>query len=176
MITRYPFPILPLLAALTLPLAACDEAPDGPQTGATVGAHPPSLALEAVQDPVGVAAEGLDAYRGKVLVLGFWLGGCAPCLTEMPELVDIHETYADQGVEVLLVNVGGGAPAVDRAIHDFGMRFGMVLDTLSLSATRYEVGVFPTTFVIDREGIIRARLAGNRRPGTVTDVVKGLLS
>ncbi|KAA5606029.1 TlpA family protein disulfide reductase [Roseospira marina] len=170
--------VAPVLGAVLLALSACDDgAGDGGLvTGATEGKRPPSVALEAVQDPEGAATAGLEAYRGKILVLGFWLGGCAPCLTEMPELVELHKAYADQGVEVLLVNVGGSPPTVRRAISDFGMRFGMTLDTLALTATRFKVGVFPTTFVIDREGVIRARLAGNRKPGTIKTAVDGLLS
>jgi len=167
----------PLVAMALGALPGCDDGGGGGgATGATEGDRPPALALEAVQDPAGAVSLGLEAYRGKVLVLGFWLGGCAPCLTEMPELVTLHQAYADQGVEVLLVNVGGSPPAVRRAIADYGMRFGMALDTLSLSASRYHVGVFPTTFIIDREGIIRARLAGNRKAGTITDVVTDILS
>jgi len=171
------FLVVPAVLAMLAILPGCDEASDtgSVDTGATVGKHPPALALEPVQDPVGVGEAGLAAYRGKVLVLGFWLGGCAPCLTEMPELVDLHHAYEDKGVEVLLINVGGSPPAVRGAIHDYGMEFAMAMDALSLTASRYQVGVFPTTFVIDRDGVIRARIAGNRRPGTITQTVTDLL-
>lgn len=161
------------LAALTS-LAACSDAGET-ATGVKVGDHPPSLALEAVQDPIGVADHGLDAYKGKVLVLGFWLGGCAPCLKEMPELVELRRRYGAEGLDVLLVNTGGNRKAVDDAIADNGIDFAMAMDALNLSSQRFEVGVFPTTFILDRDGVIRARMAGEHRPGDIAREATALL-
>ncbi|MEF2070819.1 TlpA family protein disulfide reductase [Consotaella aegiceratis] len=163
---------LPVCLAI---LGGCNGSSDRSAVGAEVGDKPPSLALEAVQDPADAASAGLDAYDGKVLVLGFWLGGCISCLNEMPELVDLHRSFNQRGLDVLMVNTGGNKQAVTNAIRDYGIDFGMTLDAISLSTKRYEVGVFPTIFVIGRDGVIKARMAGEQRPGVITETAASLL-
>jgi thiol-disulfide isomerase/thioredoxin len=165
-----------LVPALGLALVGgCDDGggPGSAGTGVRPGLHPPPLAVELV-DGAAPQAVDLAAYRGKILVLGFWLGGCAPCLEEIPELQALARGAAGQGVAVLLVNVGGNRRIVEDLARDFDVAFPLALDTLSLTADRYGVGAFPTTFVIDRDGVIRARLAGEQKPGHLTQAVAAL--
>ena len=92
------------------------------------------------------------------MIVYFWLGGCAACITEMPALREIRERYDEADVAILPINVGGDAEIVQAFNRDSGGVFESVLDDLSLSATRYEVAVFPTTFILDRDRILRKKI------------------
>lgn len=165
-----------LALAGVLGLAGGCDAPatSGAGGGVGPGAVPPPLAIEMVHNPARLPV-GLEDARGKVLVLGFWLGGCAPCLAEIPELKALTAEHGPDGLEVLLVNVGGNRRIVEDLARTENIPFPMALDTLSLSASRYGVAVFPTVFIIDRQGTIRARLAGAQKPGHLTAMAASLL-
>jgi len=132
-------------------LSACD----GKKTAAVDHQAPELAASRLDGDPVRLAD-----LKGRAVVLYFWLGGCAACITEMPTLQEIRQRYADTDVVILPINVGGNAEVAEEFNKSSGGAFESVIDNLSLSATRYEVAVFPTTFVLDREGIVREKIRG----------------
>lgn len=130
--------------AAALVLTACK-----PEAGS---GKPPNLAvLDLAGNPVSLAD-----YAGKPVLLNFWLGGCAPCLTEIPTLQALHAAHAAEGLAVLSINVGGNAAvAADMQAR---VDYAVVRDALGLTATRYQIGAFPTNVVIGRDGRVRARL------------------
>ncbi|WP_316977016.1 TlpA family protein disulfide reductase [Shumkonia mesophila] len=154
-----------MLAALLL--VACDEAPR--QAGRNASA-PEIAALNLDGRPVRLAD-----YAGKVLIINFWLGGCAACVQELPVIEAVHREHRDRGVVVLAVNVGGNADMARQLAAERGNGFENAVDELSLTATRYEVGVFPTVVVVDRAGRLRARMVGQIPKATLEAKVAALL-
>ncbi|WP_200292344.1 TlpA family protein disulfide reductase [Rhodospirillum rubrum] len=152
--------------ALVLGLAACK-----PEEAGRAGAKAPDLAALTLEG----TPTSLRDHAGRVVVVNFWLGGCAPCLTEMPTLEAFHRGWADKGVDLMAINVGGNAQIVRKAITDVDATFPFLVDELSLTASRYEVAVFPTTLVIDRQGIVRARFAGEMKDQALAQAVLPLL-
>ncbi|MCB9611946.1 MAG: TlpA family protein disulfide reductase [Sandaracinus sp.] len=97
----------------------------------------------------------MSDLRGKVVVVDFWASWCAPCREELPVLQRLHEQYGERGVVV--VGVG-----IDRNERDFrafkermGLTFPVVHDGAHAVAGRYEPPRMPSTFLIDRNGVIR---------------------
>lgn len=115
----------------------------------------PELAFRRVDDD---REARLSDYRGKVVLLNLWATWCPPCLEELPELNRFQETYAEEGVVVLTVSDERRETILPfereemdlRTISGYlppGRTWPYPYDRVTDSR--------PTTFVIDREGIIR---------------------
>jgi thiol-disulfide isomerase/thioredoxin len=114
--------------------------------------------LDANGDPIK-----LDAYRGKVILLNFWATWCAPCVKELPALAALDKDIGGEDFAVLLVSVDrGGAAQTEPFLADLGVTdLDSALDTKSALAREMGALGLPTTFVIDRTGLVRGRLQGD---------------
>lgn len=104
----------------------------------------------------------LADYRGNVVLLNFWGTWCLPCIGELPELNRLHETYADDGLVVLTIS-----DETRAELQDFSMTLPLktvsgyiVSRTVLPEPFQRTSAVRPATFVIDRQGVIRAYLKG----------------
>ena len=112
----------------------------------------------------------LSDYKGQIVFLNFWATWCPPCRYEMPDMENVHKEYGDKGVIILGVNstaneLRGGRDSnkaekqVRSYIEDEGYTFSIPLDRDDSVAIEYNqiypmTGI-PTTYMIDREGIVR---------------------
>ena len=104
----------------------------------------------------------LASLKGSVVVLDFWATWCGPCLHEIPRYGEFAKANSGRGVEVIGVVCDSGTP---QDIQDFVIEHRITYrkllgDDSTLEAFGVTEG-FPTTFVIDREGVIRAKLLGS---------------
>jgi thiol-disulfide isomerase/thioredoxin len=104
-------------------------------------------------------------YAGDVLVLNFWYAGCPPCRVEAPDLEKVHESFADDSVSFLGVNVRDQAAQSLSFAKTLGVTYPSVMDAddgnllLAFSGTVAPNAV-PTTLVIDKQGRVAARILG----------------
>lgn len=99
-----------------------------------------------------------ESLRGTVVVINFWATRCGPCRVEMPEL----ERYSrEMAGAVTIVGVNMQEPPADVApfVARTKVSFPIVLDSGSMSAPD-RVAVLPTTIILDRAGMVRARASG----------------
>lgn len=103
----------------------------------------------------------LKDYRGKGLVLNFWGTWCKPCLKEMPDLNRAHNTYKDQGVEVLTIHVKNSPQQIKQFFSalDEEVKLPVGLDNGDVMEA-YNANDLPNTFVIDKDGKIKAHHKG----------------
>jgi cytochrome c biogenesis protein CcmG/thiol:disulfide interchange protein DsbE len=117
----------------------------------------PDLSLET---PQGERIE-LSALRGKPLILNFWASWCPPCRAEMPTLQALHERY---GSEFVLLGINASTqdslPKAYQLIAELNLTFPILLDSNGTAVSAYRVFSLPTTFFIDRRGIIRDVVVG----------------
>ncbi|MBK7264066.1 MAG: TlpA family protein disulfide reductase [Rubrivivax sp.] len=94
--------------------------------------------------------------RGKVLLVKFWATSCAPCVQEMPQVVALHERYKARGFDTLAVAMRHDAPAsVARFAETRALPFGVAIDNTGAIAHAWgDVQVTPTSFVVDRQGLV----------------------
>lgn len=117
----------------------------------------------------------LVGQRGRPVVVNIWASWCAPCRTEMPLLQSAAETYAG---EVAIVGVASNDGSVEaRAfLRELGLTFPNVFDSTGEIRVALGLTAYPTTFVFDAEGVIRARVNGGiseqRLAGLIEDVLE----
>ena len=105
----------------------------------------------------------LSDFHGKTVVLNFWASWCPPCRAEMPDLLEIYEErLADGDFVVLAIDklTEDTVSAVESFAEEFGLTFPIAFDGSDEIFQRYGVRGLPSTFFIDRNGIIRARTLG----------------
>ena len=104
----------------------------------------------------------LSEFTGQVVVVNFWASWCPPCRKEMPALQSVFTENASKQVVILGVNATNEdtpSNAVDFASQN-GVTFPILLDADGSLARTYLVNALPTTFFIDRNGIIRKVIYG----------------
>lgn len=102
----------------------------------------------------------LADLKGKVVMLNFWATWCGPCRVEMPEMQRVYERYKDEGFEVVAVNLQETEVAVSGFVNQLGLTFPVVYDLTGEVFDTYLVRPLPTSYFVDREGIIRFLFVG----------------
>ena len=115
----------------------------------------------------------LEQMRGRVVLLNFWGTWCGPCRKEIPDFINLMKKYNQDGLEIIGVTLTSGPPENIRAFADkWGINYKLLTDikgnetqtvtALYGQATGKRITGIPTTFIIDREGIIQKRYVGPR--------------
>jgi len=102
----------------------------------------------------------LSDLRGKPVLLNFWATWCPPCREEMPYLQQIYEEWSGEGLIVLAVNIGESPATVEEFAQVYNLTLPILLDINGEAAQVYNVTAFPTTFFVDRDGIVRKKVIG----------------
>jgi thiol-disulfide isomerase/thioredoxin len=95
----------------------------------------------------------LSDLRGQPVVLNFWATWCPPCRAEVPALGAVSDSL-EGGAIVLGVDVGESARTVSDFVAERGVSYPIALDGDSATARLYGVRVFPTTYLLDANGVI----------------------
>jgi cytochrome c biogenesis protein CcmG/thiol:disulfide interchange protein DsbE len=108
------------------------------------------------------APVSLAAQRGKVVIVNLWASWCGPCRVEMPAIQRLYDAQRDQGLTVLAIHgTFQDSEANARAFADeLGLTFPIVLDRDGEVSRRYRLRALPSTFMVDRKGIIREVIFG----------------
>jgi cytochrome c biogenesis protein CcmG, thiol:disulfide interchange protein DsbE len=102
----------------------------------------------------------LRDFSGKIVVLNFWATWCAPCVEEMPSLVQLQQRLKDKGITVVGVSVDVDNDNYHRFLKDHNIDFLTVRDPDQKANNLYGTFKFPETYIIDRNGIVRRKFIG----------------
>ncbi|MBI2857346.1 MAG: TlpA family protein disulfide reductase [Chloroflexi bacterium] len=97
----------------------------------------------------------LSEMKGKVVFINFWASWCGPCRQEMPELEKIYQKYKDRGVVFLGVDIKESPALVRQFVQRGGYNWTFLLDASGAVTSRYGISAIPTSFFVDRDGVIR---------------------
>jgi peroxiredoxin len=99
---------------------------------------------------------------GKPYLVNFWATSCVTCVKEMPDLVAIHQEFADKGYQTIAVAMSYDRPDyIERFVNDRGLPFLVIHDKDNAWAAAFgDVTVTPTTFVVDAQGKMIKRYVG----------------
>jgi len=96
----------------------------------------------------------LSELQGQAVVLNFWATWCPPCREEMPALQEAQDAHRGD-VVVLAVNQSESLELVQAFEQEYALTFPLLLDPGYVVSDRYRVSLLPSTFFIDRRGVIR---------------------
>lgn len=141
--------VLLFVAFLSCPFSA--------SAAVTVGAAAPDFSL---QDMQGRQVQ-LSDLRGKVVIVNFWATWCPPCRAEMPSMDTLYQTFKDDGLVLLAINVEEGSrELVQNFLQKSAYTFPILLDAETEVQQRYGVYQLPQSFIIDPKGLVVKKIIG----------------
>jgi thiol-disulfide isomerase/thioredoxin len=185
-----------LAAALALTLTACGADPDtiagqarqgdqkgyisGDGTVQTVPAAERELAIELTGTTLEGEPWSSAEALGSVLVINVWGSWCGPCKAEAPDLQAAFEHFADAGapVEFIGVNDRDSQPTALAFQEAEGIGYPSLVDDggQTLVALQGMANARPSTLVLDAEGRLAARVAGQVDETTLRGLVEDVLA
>lgn len=97
----------------------------------------------------------LSQYRGKVVYLDFWASWCAPCRTSFPLLEDFYQVKQKEGFALVAINMDEEIESAQRFLELYPASFEILRDAEARWADTYGIETMPTSFIIDKKGVIR---------------------
>ncbi|MFH2057204.1 MAG: TlpA disulfide reductase family protein [bacterium] len=117
-------------------------------------------ALLAADPPATIAA--IDSaltdsteLAGNVVYVDFWASWCVPCRKSFPWLQGLLERYQKEGLRIVAVNLDKDPKAAAKFLRDMPVTFPIVYDSSGVLAKVYNLEAMPTSFVYDRNGVLR---------------------
>jgi cytochrome c biogenesis protein CcmG, thiol:disulfide interchange protein DsbE len=117
----------------------------------------------------------LAALRGRVVLLNFWATWCGPCQVEMPWFVQWQDKYKAQGLSVVGVSMDDDSEPVQSFISKRHLNYPILMGDEKLGLAYGGVLGLPVTYLIDRQGIIRARYQGETNLDAMETAIRRLL-
>ena len=153
-----------------------------PPATTTNGAPPPSpregfSAPDFTLEQLGGGQVTLSQLRGKVVMINLWASWCAPCRIEMPAIEKVYRVYKDQGFVVLGLNTTFQDSEFEAAafVKQLDLTFPILLDRSGATSNRYQLRALPSTYFVDRKGIIRAAVFGAMNDALIESKVAELV-
>jgi len=134
--------------------------------------HPaPDLALPQLDG----TPRTLRDLRGQVVLINVWATWCPPCRAEMPAIQQAYTAYRDRGFIVLAVNQREDATAIRPFLEQHGLTFPILMDSDGQASATYQASALPSSFFVDRRGVIRTVYHGPMPPSVINGTIEQLL-
>jgi peroxiredoxin len=117
----------------------------------------------------------LSDLKGKVVVLNFWASWCPPCRREMPGFEKTWQEYEERGVVFVGVAVQDHEPDSRAFAKEVGVTYPIGIDWDGRIFDKYRPTAMPTTFMINREGLVSRRIANYANEAMLRIFLKGQL-
>ena len=117
----------------------------------------------------------LKAFRSKVVLLNFWATWCGPCQLEMPRFTSWQKQYGPRGLQILGISMDEEPDGVRKNVSKLQVNYPVVMGDERLGNQYGGILGLPVTFLIDRNGRVIARFAGEADLNAMEDQIKHLL-
>lgn len=139
-----------------------------PGTGIPIGAQAPDFELKTIDGKIVRLAD----FKGQPVMLNFFATWCPPCRTEMPTLQEIYREYESQGFVLLAINLNESNLAVNKFRESYGLTFPIVIDKEDRVSRVYDIVPLPTSYFVDRNGVVQGRWTGELSKEKLRSFVK----
>jgi peroxiredoxin len=127
------------------------------------------LQIPPAADPVEIQlkdqngrATNLSEFRGKIVFMNFWTTWCLACVVEMPSMEKLHQKFKDKDFVMVGINLQESAATVLKFYKEHQLTFTTLLDSTGDVGSAFRIRGIPTTFILDKNGIIIGRALGPR--------------
>jgi len=113
-------------------------------------------APECALTPIGdVQQYNLQQFKGKVLYVDFWASWCGPCAKSFPFLNGLEQQFKDRGLQIVAINLDEKSTDAKDFLAKYPAKFTVAADIDEQCAQDFVVKAMPSSYLIDRKGIIR---------------------
>ena len=116
-----------------------------------IGDAAPACALSTIGESQNI---DLSQYKGKVVYVDFWASWCGPCAKSFPFLNEMHNQLKDQGLQIVGVNLDENVDDANAFLAKYPASFTVVADVSKQCAKDFDVKAMPSSYIIDRKGIV----------------------
>jgi peroxiredoxin len=115
----------------------------------------------------------LSDCRGKIVIINFWAVWCKYCVQEMPDLNELNkELEKEKDVIILAIDSQESKATVKEYLDSNNISLKVLLDSDGAITQNYGITGFPTTFVVNREGVLFTYISGATNKETLRDIIK----
>jgi peroxiredoxin len=132
----------------------------------------PELSLQNING----TTESLVDYREDVVLVNNWATWCPPCKAEMPTLVAFYNAHQSDGLMIIAIEAGEAKDEVQRFVEQYQMPFAVWLDPQGKAVNAFKNQGLPSSYVIDRSGVVRLMWTGEINRETLEKYVTPLLA
>jgi peroxiredoxin len=137
------------------------------------GQQSPALALETLQGD----SISLEALRGEVVLVNFWATWCPPCRVEMPGFERVYREKHEEGFTIVGISTDrAGTGTVRTFLEERGITFPVAMASGTVVQDFGGVRTLPTSFLIDRQGVVRHEVRGIFAEPALRSAVNRLLA
>jgi cytochrome c biogenesis protein CcmG/thiol:disulfide interchange protein DsbE len=102
----------------------------------------------------------LTDFLGSVVMVNNWATWCPPCKAEMPTLQEFYSDHSQENFTILAIEAGDPIPDVKQFVSDNELTFPILLDPMNLALRAFQNDNLPSSYVIDRAGMVRLAWTG----------------
>ena len=96
----------------------------------------------------------LGAYRGKVILIDFWASWCAPCIVEIPQLIELQRRYRARGLQIVGISMDDSAAPAKAVAAQFTFNYPLLLGDAKLGTRFGGILGLPVQMLVGRDGKI----------------------
>jgi peroxiredoxin len=127
------------------------------------------LQIPPAADPVEIQLNDQDGrptrlseFKGKIVFINFWTTWCLACVVEMPAMEKLHRKFKEKDFVMLGINLQESESTVLKFFKEHQLTFTTLLDSTGEVGTAFRIRGIPTTFILDKNGVIIGRALGPR--------------
>ena len=107
----------------------------------------------------------ISNYKGKYILINFWATWCKPCVRELPSLENLQSNFNAANFEIIAIHIGQTKDQVRSFLTEQGISLNVLIDE-DITLSNWMVEAIPTTFLVNKEGIVEYRYVGEKDWGS----------